>query len=96
MPQSLSLVSIVVRDYDQAIQFYCDRLGFALVEDTPLDAQKRWVVVRPRGPGTAGLLLAKASNSGQEAVVGGQIGSRKPCHTARLLFSRISMETCGI
>lgn len=76
MPQSLSLVSLVVHDYDEAIAFYRDRLGFELVEDTPLDAQKRWVVVRPRGAGAAGLLLAKAAGAEQQAVVGRQTAGR--------------------
>jgi catechol 2,3-dioxygenase-like lactoylglutathione lyase family enzyme len=76
MPQSLALVSLVVRDYDEAIAFYRDCLGFRVDEDTALDAHKRWVVVRPEGPGAAGLLLAKASGPEQEAVVGRQTGGR--------------------
>ncbi|MFN7270494.1 MAG: VOC family protein, partial [bacterium] len=57
MVQSLSLVSVVVRDYDEAIAFYVNTLGFSLVEDTPLPAEgKRWVVVAPPGGAGAGLL----------------------------------------
>jgi [ribosomal protein S5]-alanine N-acetyltransferase len=74
--RSLSLVSLVVRRYDEAIAFYRDTLGFALVQDTPVDAHKRWVVVRPRGPGTASVLLAQASTPAQEAAVGCQTGGR--------------------
>lgn len=74
--RSLSLVSLVVLRYDEAIAFYRDRLGFDLVEDTPLGAGKRWVVVRPRGPGSASVLLAKASTAEQAAVVGRQTGGR--------------------
>lgn len=76
MNQCLALVTLVVRDYDEAIDFYRDRLGFELVEDTPLDERKRWVVVRPRGPAAVGLLLARASGAEQEAVVGRQTGGR--------------------
>lgn len=74
--QRLSLVSVVVHRYDEAIAFYRDSLGFDLVEDTHLGGQKRWVVVRPRGPGFAGVLLAQASTPEQVAVVGGQTGGR--------------------
>lgn len=74
--RSLALVSLLVRQYDEAIAFYRDRLGFDLVEDARLDAHKRWVVVRPRGPGSAGVLLAQASKPEQAAVVGRQTGGR--------------------
>ena len=77
MPQRLSLVAIVVDDYDAAIAFYTETLGFDLVEDTYQPEQdKRWVVVRPKGDGAAGLLLAKASGEGQAAFVGNQSGGR--------------------
>lgn len=76
MNQHLSLVTVVVHDQDDAIAFYRDRLGFELVEDTRLDAQKRWVVVRPRGAGSTGLLLAQAANPAQAAAVGQQTGGR--------------------
>lgn len=72
----LSRVCLVVRRYDEAIAFYRDRLGFDLVEDKRLDEHKRWVVVRPRGPGHAAVLLAQASTPEQEAVVGHQTGGR--------------------
>lgn len=74
--RSLSLVSLVVHRYDEAIAFYRDCLGFDLVEDTPLAEGKRWVVVRPRGPGSASVLLAQASTPEQAAVVGSQTGGR--------------------
>ena len=77
MVQSLSLVSVVVRDYDEAIAFYVNTLGFSLVEDTPLPAEgKRWVVVTPPGGAGAGLLLARAANDEQLARVGNQTGGR--------------------
>lgn len=72
----LALVSLLVRGYDEAIAFYRDRLGFELVEDTRLGEHKRWVVVRPRGPGSTGVLLAQASTPEQQAVVGRQTGGR--------------------
>ena len=88
MPQSLSLVSLVVRDYDEAIRFFVDRLGFVLVEDTPVPAQgKRWVVVAPRG-GTCRLLLARASSPEQAARIGDQTGGRVAFFLATDDFAR--------
>ncbi len=74
--QTLSLVTLVVRDYDEAIRWYCDVLGFDLLEDTPLDERKRWVRVSPRGGTGAALLLARADTRVQEAAVGRQAGGR--------------------
>jgi catechol 2,3-dioxygenase-like lactoylglutathione lyase family enzyme len=77
MPQYLGLVSIVVRDYDEAIAFYVDKLGFTLLEDTYQPAQdKRWVVVSPPGAQESRLLLARASNEQQAARIGDQTGGR--------------------
>ena len=77
MPHSLAHIALVVRDYDEAIAFYCDTLGFELVEDTPQPEQnKRWVVVKPRGPGSTSLLLARAATPHQETFVGNQSGGR--------------------
>lgn len=77
MNQSLALIAIVVRDYDEAIAFYTDKLGFTLVDDTYQPEQdKRWVVVKPKGVGQAAVLLAKASNILQEKFVGDQAGGR--------------------
>jgi catechol 2,3-dioxygenase-like lactoylglutathione lyase family enzyme len=77
MPQHLGLVSIVVRDYDEAIAFYVEKLGFRLVEDTCQPAQdKRWVVVAPPGSQEARLLLARANNAHQATRVGDQTGGR--------------------
>jgi catechol 2,3-dioxygenase-like lactoylglutathione lyase family enzyme len=71
----LGLVTIVVRDYDEAIRWFSDLLGFELHEDTALPGGKRWVVVGPPG-GQARLLLAKANGATQEARVGDQTGGR--------------------
>lgn len=77
MQQSLGLVSLVVRDYEEALDFYVGKLGFELVEDTPIPLQeKRWIVVRPSGPAGACLLLARASSERQLAAVGEQTGGR--------------------
>ena len=76
LDQRLGLVTLVVRDYDEAIDFFCGRLGFELLEDTLLDAAKRWVVVRPVGAGHSGLLLAEAATEDQELSVGNQTGGR--------------------
>lgn len=77
MNQSLGLVALVVREYDEAIAFYVGRLGFTLVEDTPVPEQhKRWVVVAPPGAGGARLLLARAVGAEQTSRVGNQTGGR--------------------
>ena len=75
MKRRLALVSLVVRDYDEAIAYYTRTLGFFLVEDTPLGSEKRWVVVSP-GEGGAQLLLAKASGERQAGAIGNQTGGR--------------------
>ncbi|WGS84042.1 VOC family protein [Methylomonas sp. UP202] len=77
MKQSLGLVSLVVKDYDEAIDFFVNILGFRLVEDTFVPEQsKRWVVVSPAGAVESQLLLARASNHDQESRIGGQTGGR--------------------
>ena len=72
----LALVTFLVRDYDEAIAFFCGQLGFALVEDTVLPEGKRWVRVAPEGAPGATLLLAKAATPEQDAAVGRQTGGR--------------------
>jgi catechol 2,3-dioxygenase-like lactoylglutathione lyase family enzyme len=76
MVQHIAMVALVVRDYDEALEFYVDRLGFELVEDTSMDAQRRWVVVRPPGQPQTALLLAKAAGDRQTTAVGAQTGGR--------------------
>ena len=77
MKQSLALVSLVVRDYDEAIDFYTKTLNFDLVEDSYQPEQdKRWVVVRPPGEGGSAILLARASNEQQAEFIGNQAGWR--------------------
>ena len=77
MKQSIGLVALVVRDYDEAITFYVNTLGFELVEDKPIpEEEKRWVVVRPRGASESQLLLARAKGDEQAACIGRQTGGR--------------------
>ncbi|MBX3726196.1 MAG: VOC family protein [Xanthomonadales bacterium] len=77
MEQRVALVSVLVRDYDEALAWYCGVLGFANVEDRPVPEQgKRWVVVAPRGGAGASLLLARAAQPEQVARIGDQTGGR--------------------
>lgn len=77
MQQSILHIALVVKDYDEAIEFYCGKLNFTLIEDNYQPEQdKRWVVVRPPGESGATLLLARASNAQQEEFIGNQAGGR--------------------
>ena len=77
MAQNLALIALVVKDYDEAIHFYVDKLGFELIEDTVMSETKRWVVVKPNGSKNGCcLLLAKAANEEQNRHVGNQTGGR--------------------
>jgi catechol 2,3-dioxygenase-like lactoylglutathione lyase family enzyme len=74
--QHIGAIALVVRDYDEARAWYCDVLGFELVEDTPLTDGKRWVLVAPPGAAETRLLLAKAANAEQAKAIGAQGGGR--------------------
>lgn len=76
MTANVSLVTVAVRDYDEAIAYYTEWLGFQLLEDTPLPDGKRWVRVAPQGSAGPGLLLARAATPAQAARVGDQTGGR--------------------
>ena len=77
MKQHIALVALVVRHYDEALAFYVNKLGFRLVEDSPLPEKgKRWVVVAPVGSGHMNLLLAQANDEGEASCVGNQTGGR--------------------
>ena len=76
MKQHIALVALVVRDYDEAIRFYTEKLNFVLLEDTPQSPTKRWVRVAPPGASEGGLLLARAANEEQLSRVGNQTGGR--------------------
>jgi catechol 2,3-dioxygenase-like lactoylglutathione lyase family enzyme len=77
MTQSIGQVAIVVRDYDEALEFYVGVLGFNLIEDAPIPTQsKRWVVVAPPGANSSRLLLARAVGDEQSSRIGNQTGGR--------------------
>jgi catechol 2,3-dioxygenase-like lactoylglutathione lyase family enzyme len=76
MPQTIAAMALVVRDYDEAIEFYTNVLGFELVENTHLSESKRWVRVRPAGSTGMDLLLARAATMEQSSRIGNQTGGR--------------------
>ncbi len=76
MKQFIAHIALVVKDYDEAIEFYTGKLGFTLEEDTVLSESKRWVLVKPPGSGDCSLLLAKAAKPEQDAAIGNQTGGR--------------------
>ena len=99
MDQSLQHVALVVRDYDEAIEFFCHKLHFTLVEDTYQPEQdKRWVVVAPPGSGGATLLLARASTPEQAAHIGNQTGGRVFLflHTDDFWRDYTAMQAAGV
>jgi catechol 2,3-dioxygenase-like lactoylglutathione lyase family enzyme len=74
--QSIGFVTLLVREYDEAKVYYCEVLGFDLIEDTPMPNGKRWVVVAPHSSHGTRLLLAKAATASQAQRVGDQTGGR--------------------
>jgi predicted enzyme related to lactoylglutathione lyase len=77
MPQHLAHITVLIHDYDEAIAFYADKLGFELLEDRDMPAlKKRWVVVGPAGSRGVSLVLARADTPEQRALVGKQAGER--------------------
>ena len=76
MKQSIGCVSLLVRDYDEAIKFYTETLSLRVVENEPMGEGRRWVVLAPPGSSGAKLLLSKAKNPEEEAAVGRQAGGR--------------------
>ena len=76
MKQHIAHIALVVKDYDEAIQFYTKKLDFVLLEDTKLSEEKRWVMVAPTGAKECALLLAKAANEEQAKSIGNQTGGR--------------------
>jgi catechol 2,3-dioxygenase-like lactoylglutathione lyase family enzyme len=76
MYQRIAHIALVVDDYDEAIEFYTEKLEFQLLEDTKLSEEKRWVTVAPKGAKECCLLLAKAANDQQSSSVGNQAGGR--------------------
>jgi catechol 2,3-dioxygenase-like lactoylglutathione lyase family enzyme len=76
MQQRIAHIALLVNDYEEALEFYTRKLHFQVVEDTRLTDTKRWVLIAPPGQTGCGLLLAKAANEAQKAVVGKQAGGR--------------------
>ena len=76
MQQRIAHIALVVRDYDEAIAFYTEKLDFQLLEDTKIDENKQWVLIAPPGAKECCLLLAKAANEEQAASIGNQTGGR--------------------
>ncbi|MBC6610683.1 VOC family protein [Hymenobacter sp. BT507] len=76
MKQTIGGITLLVRDYDEALAYYCEKLGFDLLEDTPLGDGKRWVLVAPPGSTGTPLLLAQAATPEQQASIGNQAGGR--------------------
>lgn len=76
MNQKIAHIALVVKDYDEAIRFYTEKLNFKLIEDTPIENNKRWVLITPPGAKECCLLLAKAANEEQLKSVGNQTGGR--------------------
>jgi len=77
LPQSLAHIALVVRDYDEAIAWFTDKLGFELLADVyQAEQDKRWVLVAPAGSGGCSLLLARAATAEQAAFIGNQAGGR--------------------
>ena len=76
MYNRIAHIALVVKDYDEAILFYTNKLDFILLEDTKIDETKRWVIIAPNGAKESCLLLAKAANEKQLACIGNQTGGR--------------------
>ncbi|PKR52721.1 VOC family protein [Thalassospira povalilytica] len=72
----IGLCALIVRDYDDAIAFYTDKVGFDLIEDTDMGDGKRWVIVAPKAATETRILLARASGADQENAIGNQTGGR--------------------
>jgi catechol 2,3-dioxygenase-like lactoylglutathione lyase family enzyme len=98
MNQNLVAITLLVRDYDEAIAYYTQSLGFALLEDTDMGNGKRWVRVAPRGQGNVALLLARAANDEQLAAVGKQAGGRVAffLHTDDFARDHAAMKSRGV
>lgn len=97
MAQHISAFALVVPDYDVAIAFYVDTLGFDLIEDTQQSPTKRWVLVAPKGTQTR-ILLAKADKPEQRAAIGNQTGGRVGffLNTDDFAFDYERMKTAGV
>ena len=79
-------VALLVRDYDEAIEFFTEKLKFELLEDTAMDSDKRWVLVAQSGASGTSLLLARAATEEQLRLVGNKTAGRRPLLAALLVF----------
>ncbi|PRD49750.1 VOC family protein [Phyllobacterium myrsinacearum] len=97
MSRHIGMVTLVVRDYDEAIAWYTGVLGFSLISDTALSPAKRWVVVAPEKDG-AKILLARADNPAQTASIGNQTGGRVALflHTDDFAADHAAMVRAGV
>lgn len=97
MSRRIGLITLVVRDYDEAIAWFTQKLGFLVLDDTPLTETKRWVVVEAEGGGVR-LLLASADGSQQEAAIGNQAGGRVAffLHTDDFAGDHAAMVKSGV
>jgi catechol 2,3-dioxygenase-like lactoylglutathione lyase family enzyme len=98
MTQTLAQVTLVVREYDEAIAFFTEKVGFHLIEDSALSAGTRWVVVGPDGPASLRLLLARASTPEQVRTIGSQTGGRVFLflHTDNIWSDYRAMQSRGV
>ncbi|MBL0104312.1 MAG: VOC family protein [Bacteroidetes bacterium] len=98
MTQKIVQIAIVVKNYDEAISFYTDKLGFVLLEDKVMSETKRWVRVAPKGDPQFSLLLAQASGEKQEQSIGNQAGGRVFIfmHTDDLMRDYAAMKSKGV
>ena len=98
MRQSLAQISFLVKDYDEAIDFFINKLCFDLLEDVLMSPSKRWVVLAPKGNSACKLLLAKAANEQQLSAVGNQTGGRVFLflHTDNIERDFVEMQKKGI
>jgi len=98
MKRDLVAVTVVVREYDEAIAWYVRALDFEVLEDTPLGGDKRWVRVAPRGAAGVALLLARAATDEQRAAVGRQTGGRVAffLHTDDFVRDHAAMTRAGV
>ncbi|MEX2191697.1 MAG: VOC family protein [Bacteroidota bacterium] len=98
MAQHLSSIAFLVRDYDEAIEYFTKVLDFRLVEDTVLSETKRWVVVAPKGKSGSSLVLAKAATPEQKKTIGNQTAGRVFLflHTENFLRDFEQMKSRGV
>jgi catechol 2,3-dioxygenase-like lactoylglutathione lyase family enzyme len=98
MQQKIAYITLLVKDYDEAIAFYTQKLAFKLIEDTPIDDTKRWVLIAPSGSQAVSILLTKATTEKQIKTIGNQAGGAVflILHTADFWRDYHSMNTKGV